>query len=113
MYRGGLPAAGGKESESSSRRLGVLADPSVPGQTGNSAATRHRPRPAPMPRPSDPASRAETEAVDSDDTELRPRWMRRYQALLVVVDLAAAAIAVLIASAVRFGMPDNTSTHIA
>ncbi|HEY7049818.1 MAG TPA: sugar transferase [Jatrophihabitantaceae bacterium] len=39
--------------------------------------------------------------------------MRRYQSLLVVIDLVAAAIAVLVASAVRFGMPDNTSTHVA
>jgi exopolysaccharide biosynthesis polyprenyl glycosylphosphotransferase len=38
--------------------------------------------------------------------------MRRYQSLLVVIDLAAAAIAVLVASALRFGMPDNTSTHV-
>ena len=38
--------------------------------------------------------------------------MRRYQSLLVVIDLVAAAIAVLVASALRFGMPDNTSTHV-
>lgn len=38
--------------------------------------------------------------------------MRRYQSLLVLIDLVAATIAVAVASVLRFGIPDNTSTHI-
>jgi exopolysaccharide biosynthesis polyprenyl glycosylphosphotransferase len=40
--------------------------------------------------------------------ESRPRWMRRYQKLLVGVDLVAASLAVAIAFLVRFGIPADS-----
>ena len=100
MFRGGLSAADEGHGEPSGARLDVLdvsvsdAEARAPTRTIEASPTRFGP------------ARVTTDAVRTStaNPESRPRWMRRYQKLLVGVDLAAASLAVAVAFLVRFGI---------
>ncbi len=101
MLRGGLSAADEGHGERSGTRLDVLdvlvsdAEAQTPTRTIETTPTRFGP------------AHVTTYAVPTSAAvhESRPRWMRRYQKLLVGVDLVAASIAVAVAFLVRFGLP--------
>jgi exopolysaccharide biosynthesis polyprenyl glycosylphosphotransferase len=105
MLTGGLSAADEGHGEPSSARLDVLdvllsdAEAHTPTRTIDASPTRFGPAHVTTDQRS-PAVRTSAAVHES-----RPRWMRRYQRLLVGVDLAAASIAVAIAFLVRFGLP--------
>jgi exopolysaccharide biosynthesis polyprenyl glycosylphosphotransferase len=101
MLRGGLSAADEGHGERSGTKLDVLdvlvsdAEAQTPTRTIETTPTRFGP------------ARVTTDAVWTSAAihESRPRWMRRYQKLLVGVDLVAASLAVAVAFLVRFGIP--------
>jgi exopolysaccharide biosynthesis polyprenyl glycosylphosphotransferase len=101
MLRGGLSAADEGHGERSGTKLDVLdapvsdAEAQTPTRTIETTPTRFGP------------ARVTTDAVRTSAAihESRPRWMRRYQKLLVGVDFVAASLAVAVAFLVRFGIP--------
>jgi exopolysaccharide biosynthesis polyprenyl glycosylphosphotransferase len=101
MFRGGLSAADEGHGEPSGTRLDVLdvlvsdAEARTATRTIDTTPTRFGPA-----HVSTDTGRTSAAIHDS-----RPRWMRRFQKLLVAVDLAAASIAVAVAFLVRFGIP--------
>jgi exopolysaccharide biosynthesis polyprenyl glycosylphosphotransferase len=100
MFNGGREAAGGGEHEASSVGLGVLA---VPPEESLLRVTDAQPMQF---GPVRVAPERLTVRRDRPHRE-RARWMRRYQRLLVAIDLMAAGIAVAIAFIVRFGIPTD------
>ena len=107
MLRGGPKATDERNSEQSSSALGEFAVPSSGADTqpnaGGLRLTRFGPLQVSLPR------RPHLDRAYLADRETRPRWMRRYQVLLVGVDVVAAVIAVTVAFLVRFGVPENTA----
>jgi len=100
MFNGGQEAAGGGEHESSSVGLGVLTAP--PDGTALRATDA-------QPTQFGPVHVTPERLTAARDRGNRPRarWIRRYQHLLVAIDLMAAGIAVAIAFIVRFGIPTD------
>jgi exopolysaccharide biosynthesis polyprenyl glycosylphosphotransferase len=101
MFRGGLSAPDEGHGEPSGTTLDVLdvlvsdAEAHTPTRTIETTPTRFGP------------AHITTDAIRTSAAihESRPRWMRRYQKLLVGVDLVAASVAVAVAFLVRFGLP--------
>jgi exopolysaccharide biosynthesis polyprenyl glycosylphosphotransferase len=102
MFNGGQQAAGGGEHEASSVGLGVLTAPSE--------GTALRVTDA-QPTQFGPVLIAPEQLAGGRDRghRTRARWIRRYQHLLVAIDLMAAGIAVAVAFIVRFGIPNHSA----
>ena len=112
MFRRGLGATDGGPGELSSYELGMLtAPPSEDAELGTplSAAVVSMPTPTiEVRQPQDAGPAAGTE-IQSHRTVARRRWMRSYQAGLVLIDFAAACVAVGTAFLIRFVIPDNSA----
>lgn len=112
MLRSGLGATDGGTGELSSSGLGMLtAPPSEDAELGMrlSAAVVSTPTPTiEVRQPHDAGPTAGTE-IQSHRTVARRRWMRSYQAGLVLIDFAAACVAVGTAFLIWFVIPNNSA----
>ena len=116
MFRGGLEAADGGHGEASSAISGVLtAQLSEPDTqlSSHHVAAPTRFGPARVDHDALESPRTVTaRPVTAEPVRPRARWLRRYQAALVVVDFAAASIAVCIAFLIRFVIPDHAASVV-